>query len=294
MPIPPRARAIAALVGAAFLFGATFVVVKGAMASIDPISFVAWRFLIGSTVLISISTPRGSGVWRDGAIAGIALFLGYTLQTAGLDQTTASNSTLITGLYVVFTPFIAGLFHKFRPGIWSVGGAGMSFIGLALITGGDGLTLAQGDLLTLGCAVAFALHIVALSQLAPRHPVLAFTAVQLTVTALLAFPTAVLFGGLALPDRSVWGALALVGIGVSVGAFVLQIWAQTVVGPTTAAIVLAAEPAFGVGTAWVVLGDSLGFAGWVGAGLILVAIAVVLVKQKDPTTIQAEAVTAAH
>lgn len=292
--LSPRARAVTALIGAAFLFGATFVVIKSAIDEISPISFVAWRFLIGAVVLIAISVPRGRTIWRDGAIAGTALFLGYSLQTSGLSLTSASNSALITGLYVVFTPFLAALFHRYRPGIWSIGGAAVAFVGLVLITGPTGLRLGEGDLLTLGCAMAFAIHIVALSQLASRHPVIPFTAVQLAVTAVLAFPAALLFEGLAIPDRSVWGALLLTGIGVSVGAFVLQIWAQTIVGPTTAAVVLAAEPAFGVATAWVVLGDSLDAPGWVGAFLIFSAIVIVITKQKDKTAIQAEALTAAH
>lgn len=289
-----RARAIGALIGAAFLFGATFVVIKSAIEDIGPLSFVAWRFLIGALVLISFAVPRGRIIWTDGAIAGSALFLGYSLQTSGLELTTASNSALITGLYVVFTPFLAAVFHRYRPGVWSVGGAGLAFVGLVLITGTQDLSLGQGDLLTLGCAAAFAVHIVSLSQLAPRHPVIPFTAVQLGVTAVLSFIAAALFEDLGIPDRAVWGSLVVTGVGVSVGAFVLQIWAQTIVGPTTAAIVLAAEPAFGVATAWVVLGDNLDMSGWIGALLILGAIGIVITKQKDPSSTRAEAVTAAH
>lgn len=294
MSTTARTRAIVALIVASFLFGATFVVIKSALEDIPPLSFVAWRFLIGSLALVAISVPRGRQIWRDGAIAGLALFAGYSLQTAGLQLTSASNSALITGLYVVLTPFLAGLFHRFRPSGWSVGAAGLAFIGLVLVTGTDSLSLSPGDLLTLGCAVAFALHIVALSRLAPRHAVVPFTAVQLAVTASLAIPTAAVVDGFSLPDRSVWAALAVVGIGVTVGAFVLQIWAQTVVGAATTAVVLAAEPAFGVATAWLVLGDRLDWVGWVGAGLILSAMAMVVTKQRDQSAIQAEAVTPAH
>jgi drug/metabolite transporter (DMT)-like permease len=92
----------------------------------------------------------------------------------------------------------------------------------------------------------------------------------------------------------VWGALALTAIGVTVGAYLLQIWSQTVVGAGTAAIVLSAEPAFGVATAWVVLGERLTTRGWVGAGMILVAIGLVVTKQRDESSREAEAVTPAH
>jgi drug/metabolite transporter (DMT)-like permease len=88
--------------------------------------------------------------------------------------------------------------------------------------------------------------------------------------------------------------LVITGLAVGVGAFLLQIWAQTVVGPATAAVVLAAEPGFGVATAWVILGERLDTAGWLGTGLIVAAIFVAVTRQADEPSLQAEAVTPAH
>jgi drug/metabolite transporter (DMT)-like permease len=290
-----ESRAVLALVGASFLFGATFVVVKSALDGIEPIGFVAWRFLIGAVVLSALAVPKGGAIWRHGALAGLALFAGYALQTAGLVVTSAANSALITGLYVVFTPFLASLLARRPPKAWVIAGAGAAFVGVALLTGLDGLSLDSGDLLTVGCALAFAVHIVVLAHYAHRHPVIPFTTVQLLTTTALAFPAAlILEGGIDLPDRSIWPALALTGIGVTAGAFLLQIWSQTIVGASTAAVVLAAEPAFGVATAWVVLGERLTLQGWAGAALIVAAIYVVVTQQRDMASREAEAVTPAH
>lgn len=288
-------RAVLALVGAAFLFGATFVVVKSALEKIEPFAFISWRFAIGALLLSALAVPRGRALWSHGALAGVALFAGYGLQTLGLVQTTASNSALITGLYVVITPFLAAAFSRRRPSPWVVAGAAGAFVGLTLVTGLDGLRLATGDLLTLGCAFAFATHIVLLARYAHQHPVVPFTTVQLGVTAALSVLVSVGFeSDPSLPDRSVWGAIALTAIGVTVGAYLLQIWSQTVVGAGTAAVVLSAEPVFGVATAWVVLEERLTFQGWLGAGLIVAAIYVVVTRQRDPASREAEAVTPAH
>ncbi|MGH8913764.1 MAG: EamA family transporter, partial [Acidimicrobiia bacterium] len=92
-----RSKAILALLAASFLFGATFVVVKSAVERIAPISFVAWRFLLGALLLAVFAVPRGKLIWVHGTISGAALFAGYALQTTGLAQTSASNSALITG-----------------------------------------------------------------------------------------------------------------------------------------------------------------------------------------------------
>lgn len=287
-------RAIAALIAAAFLFGATFVVVKSALEDIEPIAFVAWRFFLGAVILAAFALPRGKTIWAHGTVAGIALFAGYALQTAGLELTTAGNSALITGFYVILTPLIAAIFKRRPPNRWVLAAAPASFGGLVLLTDTEGLTLSSGDLLTLGCALAFALHIISLARYAHHHPVIPFTTVQLTVTAGLAFATSAILEGPGLPPSSTLGAIALTGIGVSVGAYVLQVWAQRVVGADTAAIVLAAEPAFGVATAWVVLGEQLDLAGWLGAALIVGSIFVVVTRQRDDAAREAEAVTAAH
>ncbi len=47
---------------------------------------------------------EGAAIWRDAAICGSLLFSGYAFQTAGLVTTGATNSALITGLFVIITP----------------------------------------------------------------------------------------------------------------------------------------------------------------------------------------------
>jgi drug/metabolite transporter (DMT)-like permease len=290
-----HSRAVLALSAASFLFGATFVVVKSALEAIEPLSLVAWRFLIGGVLLAALAIPKGRQIWWHGLVAGTALFAGFALQTAGLQYTSASNSALITGLYVVLTPFLAAVFARRAPRPWVVAGAAIAFAGVYLLAGVESFSLSTGDLLTLGCALAFAAHIVVLAHYAHRHPVIQFTTVQIIVTTVFAFVASwLLEGGISLPDRPVWAALALTGIGVTAGAYLLQIWAQTVVGASTATIVLAAEPAFGVAAGWVVLGERLGAEGLVGAALIVAAIYLVVTKQRDQASRDAEAVTVAH
>lgn len=287
--------AYAALALAALLFGATFVVVKEAVAVLPPLAFVGWRFLIGAAALLLLGLPRGKTIWRDGLAAGVLLFAGYALQTAGLAETSASNSGLITGLYVVFTPLLAAIVARHGVNLPTIGGTIVAFVGLALLTIDDGISLAGGDLLTLGCAVAFAGHIVVLSRVAFRHPVIPLTAVQLLVTASLALAGSALTEGFPLPGGEVMTALLVTGLVVSAGAFLLQVWSQTVIGPSRTAIILALEPAFAAAFAAWLLAERLDTQGWVGAALILVAIYLVLVNTGDRDAVPAaEAVTPAH
>ena len=104
-----------------------------------------------------------------------------------------------------------------------------------------------------------------------------------------------LFEGLPLPASSDLPALLLTGLAVSGGAFILQVWAQTVIGPTRTAIVLALEPVFAVAFAAWLLDERLTTRGWIGSILILSAIYAVLTTTRDTDEIPAaEAVSPAH
>ncbi|MFZ0492328.1 MAG: DMT family transporter [Acidimicrobiia bacterium] len=290
-----RTFAYLALVAAAFLFGATFVVVKQAVTLIPPLAFVGWRFLIGAAALFSLALPRGRSVWRDGVIAGTLLFAGYALQTEGLALTSAANSGLITGLYVVFTPIIAAGVARVKLSGWAVSGTGVAFVGLALLTIREGVRFDAGDLLTVGCAVAFAIHIVVLSRVAARHPVIPFTAVQLLVTAVLATFLSWITEGIPLPSTDILPALLMTGLVVTAGAFLMQVWSQTVIGPARTAVILTLEPVSATLFAALLLAERLDAKQWTGAGLILAGIYLVLARTNEMDTIPAaEAITPAH
>jgi drug/metabolite transporter (DMT)-like permease len=275
--VPNRTSLAAiALAFAAFLFGATFVVVKDALDVLPPFGFVGWRFVIGAAVLLAISRPRSRPAAAAGVIAGLWLFAGYACQTKGLVTTSASNSGLVTGLYVVFTPVFAAALRRRAPRPAVFAGAIIAFAGLAALTMSDGFAFQSGDVWTIACAVAFAGHIVYLSRVAHRFPVVALTGVQLAVTGVLGLALSALVEDFTVPGAEMALPLLGTGIFISAGAFLLQVWSQTLLGPSRTALILALEPAFAALTAAVVLDERLGVRGVVGAALILVGIYVVL------------------
>jgi len=217
--VPNRTTLAAiSLAFAAFLFGATFVVVKDALDVLPPFGFVGWRFVIGAAVLLAISRPRSRRAATAGVIAGLWLFAGYACQTKGLVTTSASNSGLVTGLYVVFTPVFAAALRRRAPRPAVFAGAVIAFAGLAALTLSDGFAFRSGDLWTIACAVAFAGHIVYLSRVAHRFPVIALTGVQLAVTGVLVILSIILqaplldpanFNATPNPSKAPWYFLGL-------------------------------------------------------------------------------------
>jgi drug/metabolite transporter (DMT)-like permease len=272
-----RWRADLALVAAAFLFGSTFVIVQDAVEDAAPVPFLGVRFLIGAALLAVAARRRPAAEGRrllvqDGVAAGVALAAGYLLQTVGLQYTSSSTSAFITYLLVVFVPVVAAVALRRPPQLTTVGGIAIAVAGLALLTGGAGGGFGRGEALTLGCALAFAVHIVIVSGVARRHDVLRFTFVQVAVVAVLFLVPGVWLGGYDFP-ASAWAAAAFTGTFATAAAFVFQIRAQQVVGPSRTAVLLLLEPVFAAVLGYLA-GDRLGWRGLAGAGLIIVAILV--------------------
>ena len=246
---------------------------QDAVEDVEPIPFIVVRFAIGALVLVPLAAQRARspGLLRWGAAAGAALGAGYVLQTTGLQYTTSSVSAFLTYLLVVFVPLLSALVLRRAPRPATVAGIAVALVGLYLLTDGAGVGVGRGELLTVGCAFAFAIHILVLDRTAGID-IVALNVVQFaTVAAVLAVP-GVLAGGYDFPPE-VWLAALYTGVVVNGVAFGLQVWAQRRVSASRTALVLMLEPVFAAILGYVD-GERLGAAGALGAGLILAGIVI--------------------
>lgn len=259
---------------AGFLFGSTFLVVQDAIERAAVLPFLAVRFAVGGAVLWPIARRRPSspGEVRHGVLAGACLVVGFLFQTFGLQHTTSSSSAFITYLLVVLVPVI-GVFRTRRLPTRAVAlGVVLAVVGLLLLSGGPS-GFGRGELLTVGAAVFFALHLVVLGEVSGRHDPVRLTMWQvLTVAAVYVGPGALAHGGYAFP-ASVWAAAAFCGVGATAAAFWCMSYGQQVVPNSQAAIILLLEPV-SAGVLGSIAGDHLGGVGFAGAALILVAVLV--------------------
>ncbi|MDQ1402072.1 MAG: hypothetical protein QOG03_388 [Actinomycetota bacterium] len=251
-------------------------VVKTAVAHAAVVPFLAVRFLIGAAALVPFlrgRTPRDGwgGVTNAGVAAGVPLLIGYLFQTAGLQYTTSSVSAFITYLLVVFVPIISAVFLRRFPTASTLLGVVVACVGLFLLTG-RGVHLGHGEILTVGCAAAFAVNIVVLAQVAPHHDTLQLNFIQLLVVGVGCLVPGFFMGGYHFTAK-VWVAAAFTGVFASAVAFALQVWGQRRVGPTRTSLLLTIEPVAAAGAGYLA-GDRLGLVGVAGAVLILAGIAV--------------------
>jgi drug/metabolite transporter (DMT)-like permease len=133
-----------------------------------------------------------------------------------------------------------------------------------------------GDFLTLGCAIAFAAHIACLERFTREVDAPSLFAWQMMASVVLLLPTMLIEQA---PIQAFAPTtLLLVGLGVTgglaTGAFAVQMWVQRIVPAQQVALIFASEPAYAAWLSWYFLGETLDTQGWVGSGLILLAVLV--------------------
>jgi len=266
------------------IWGITFPAGKLALEQLSVPAFMAWSRTLGFLILL-ISLPlfaRAAARWPDirraivpGILLGALLFLGYSLQTAGLVRTSATNAGFITGLYCVFTPVLALLVLRQPTGPAAWGAVGISVVGLALLSveslGAPRLRF--GDLLVLASALAWAGHVVAVGRFTGRFSSAGLALNQMAAASVFHLVgTFVLGAGLEVEQAaSVWPMLFLTGILGSGVAFTIQVFAQQRLTPVRAAVILAGESVFAALFAAVWLGERLLAHQWIGAVLTMSA-----------------------
>lgn len=267
-----------ALISVCAIWGLTFPLVQDAVAEMPVMTFLGYRFVAAAVIAAVIFRDKLRRLtrdgWRAGALMGVFLTGGYIFQTFGLERTTAANAGFITGLFVVLTPLFGALFLGHRVGRPAWIAAGVSAVGVYLLSGAGGVHLA-GDLLVLACAISFSFHILVTDPAVRSHDVSALLVVQLAFCGLVSLTTAAAGGDLVAPDASVWIALAVTAVFASVVGFWVQAYAQRHASPARTALILASEPVFAGFFAYWLKGQLLTGWGWVGAALIMAAIVTV-------------------
>ena len=293
-----RLKADLALGFCSLVWGATFVLVKGALPDASVFAFMAARFTLAAVLMAllfrsAVRNLRRAEILAGGQI-GFFMFAGYALQTRGLLDTTPSKAAFITGFSVVLVPVLLAVFWRRRANRWVWAGALAALGGLFYLTvPASGFTRFNvGDVLVFGCAVMFALHIILVGRYSPHHSVGALSFLQVATTAaltILAVPLAAA-ARWEIP-RLAWTAplvfaVVITAVLATAVAFSIQVWAQRHTTPTHTAILFSLEPVFAGLTSFVVMRERLSGHALLGAGLILCGI--LLAELKGPAPAAAE------
>lgn len=285
-----------AILIATIIWGSTFVAQSIGMDHIGPFTFQAARCFLGGIVLLPIIAitdnfvNRGDGrnffsrwcdrrLWKAALLCGMPLFVATNLQQLGIVDTDAGKSAFLTAMYIVFVPIIGMFFgqkpSKLIPVSVLLGVAGLYCLSCVGVT-----SIATGDLLLLGCAVAFAVQILAVGKFAGQVDCLRLNCINALLCAAL---SGIVMLFTETPDwgtiRSCFGSIAYAGV-LSMGiAYSLQNIGQKNLETTTASLLMSTESVFAVLAGWIMLKEELTF--WEGLGCVLVFAAVILSQLPD-------------
>jgi len=274
---PTRLLAESLLVVATIIWGGTFVATRAGLDHVSPLLIIAIRFLASFLILAPALALAGRKWWRHlalGSVLGVVLAGGYTLQTIGLQFTTASRSAFLTYLFAILIPPLQRLIDRRRL-------SGGNLIGLAVVIAGtlvmthpwDTAGWNRGDVITLAAAVCFALFIVLIDRFAQETPAIDLVPTQFLVAGTIALAAALLFE----PLRFSFTPAALVTVGYltllgTVGGLGLQTVFQVYTTPVRATTIYALEPVFAAVFGVAILGERVGALEMAGGAVILVGV----------------------
>lgn len=278
-----RLRADLLLLITAIVWGLAFVAQKSGMEGIGPFGFVGLRFLLTLMVILPFvfrERKRAErlvltrGDWGLVGLLCVIFTVGGILQQAGILYTSVTNAGFLTGLYVVFVPFIGWRLFRMRPPLIVWLASGLALAGVWLLNGAHLQAFGSGDFLVMACAVCFAAQVVLLGVLLTKmgRPIL-LTALQCAACMVAGLVVGIGYEGLSFEAVQFnWVELGYAGI-ISGGiGFTLQSVAQQHTPPSDTAIILSSEALVAAVAGAVMMNERLDMMGWGGCALILVAI----------------------
>ncbi len=270
---------------AATLWGISFVFQKESTKFLGAFTFSALRTLLGFLVLVLFilfrnkvlkmpdSTPiKSKTLWIGGISCGTVLFIATNLQQFGLKETDAGKAAFITALYIVLVP-VFGLFLKKKvlPIVWV--SVLVAVVGMYFLCIKTGLTIENGDVLILLCAIAFAVQILVVDKYASLVDGVKLSCIQMLTSGTLSLVCALCTEKIELSaviDCAV--PILYLGIFSSGVAYTLQVVAQKGTNPTIVSLILSLESVIGAVASAIALHERLLPKEYLGSALMLIAV----------------------
>jgi len=275
----------AVLILITMVWGGTFLAVHHAMTVSGPFFFIGVRFAVAAFLLGLVSWRYLRSVtWLEiqaGVLIGLAIGLGYGLQTYGMQTISSSKSAFITAMYVPLVPLLQWIFLRKLPGLMSWTGIALAFSGLLLLAGpeGDAVAFNAGEIATLLSTVAIAAEIILIGASAGKVDVRRVTVIQLAAASIFGF-LMMIPNGESVPAWSPYLLYSAVGLGIA--SAIIQVtmnWAQRSVSPTRATVIYAGEPVW-AGIVGRIAGERLPAIALLGGALIVMGVLISELKLK--------------
>ena len=237
----------------AIIWGTGFVVTKLAMDNGIGVYYLLFiRFLVASILLMFVIFLKKIKIKKEmllpGIIQGILLTLGYSIQTMALNYTTPAKNSVLTGLNVIFVPYILLIFFRKKLDIFTIISSILAFFGTLLLSGNilSFSEINKGDLLSMLCAIFFALYIIVIDKYANKINVFVMSFIQFFTVMILCLLLSLTEGEIKQLNSTSLISMIYLGVFGTFVAYNLQIMAQKVLSASRTVLFLSLEVVFGV------------------------------------------------
>ncbi len=283
---------------AAVIWGLSFVAQSAGGEKTGTFTFNGLRTLLGAIVLVPLvivsfkkensALPDGEkkkfpfkDVLIGGVCCGLPLFIGTNLQQYAFNFLDAGKVGFITALYMLLVPLF-GLFlgQKVRPRIWA--GVALGVVGLYFLSIKKGdFSIGKGEIVTIVCSVAFAVHILVIDHFCKKVNNVALSCAQFFVSGIISVICMFIFEEPKM-DAIISAGVPLLYAGIMScgGAFTLQIFGQKYAEPAVASILLCLESVFSVIFGWLILHQRLSSRELFGCAVMFIAIIITQLPER--------------
>ncbi|MDR0501063.1 MAG: DMT family transporter [Coriobacteriales bacterium] len=310
------------IAGTAFIWGMCFVAQRSGMDFVGPFLFNGFRELLGSATLLVIlafmtvyHAKKGKEIKENsdadkpvmvlpgrhrlifigGAFCGLLLYVASNAQQVAMVTTSAGKAAFITALYIVLVPIIGiALKHKTYWNTWV--SVTIAVIGLYLLCVNESFGIDIGDIVLIGSALFWALHILAVDHYVAKlrqREVIGLCAMQFFVAGLISLLSAPILDPFFVTFGFSWAGIVKVlpeilyaGVLSTGVAFTLAAIGQKHIRPSAASIIMSLEAPFGLLGGVALLGEALSFKEVIGCAMMFIAVLLAQLKlrskPKDP------------
>lgn len=272
-------------------------IIRGISTSTPTVVF--WRLGLAIPTMWALALVTGGrcsvALVRRALVPGVLFGVSMAASFASFRLTSIVSATLIGSLQPVLVLLVAGRLFGERVQRADLGWAGVALAGVAAVVaggaggGGNGLV---GDLLAAASLVLFVAYMLQAKQLRlDGVHAGALIATVMTVAFVVLLPWSAFAGGdLGAVHGWDWVLLMAMVLGPGVLGHGLMTWSQASLDITTASLLTLANPVLSTVGAWVLFGEALQPVQVVGAAVVLVALACIVVgRQRRPPRVPASA-----
>ena len=290
-----------ALLLAAFIWGTSFVAQSVGMESVEAFTFNGIRMFLGCAALLPLivfmqirkrkndtrteaeKKKQAAVQFKSGVICGVILYCASSFQQFAFNYSTPGKIGFITALYMLLVP-VFGLALKQRPGLFVWFAVLMGCVGAYLLCVDAEMTIGKGELLTLACAVFYAIHILYIDSVVDKVDGVLLSFTQFFVVGVISAVCMLIFETPQAENiQAAMVPMLYSGIMSSGIAYTLQIIGQKHTQPAVASLLMCLESVFAVLSGWVILHEALTGREILGCVIMFVAIILTNLPERKKT-----------